>query len=316
MKKLASAKKTFWSDGFYKKILDSFPAEVITVDREGFLTFANKNSLVFSDIGCLGKGNIFESDFFKREKLLDDYRRLLDGGLVLRKDNCLERDENGRKKYLKFVAVPLENKFGGIKGALFIVYDNTEVILLRKRLEKINKNFKSEIEKRTIQLERANRELEYIGLHDGLTGLHNRNFFMQKLKEFKGIKKFEGCVLMFDVDNLKSINDELGHIAGDRIICKAAKFISGEFKREAVIARIGGDEFCVLLPKTKLAEVEKIVRRLRLKIFDNQNFQNRKIPRLGLSIGISYVSDGKNLNQALTKADKKMYENKSIEKKR
>ncbi len=160
----------------------------------------------------------------------------------------------------------------------------------------------------------AEREVQYLSMHDKLTGLYNRNFFEKRLASFKRRKFFKGGVIMIDINGLKKINDTFGHSVGDQAIKKVARLISAEFRKNDVVARIGGDEFCVLLPGMDSKEIKMISLRIQEKVSAARKRKN-DTAELGVAIGTAYVEKGKELSKALNVADKMMYRNKFAMKK-
>jgi len=113
---------------------------------------------------------------------------------------------------------------------------------------------------------------------------------------------------MADVDDLKKVNDQNGHAAGDELLQRAAQVLTVSFRTEDVVARIGGDEFAILLPKISSEGAEKAIRRIKenLRI---QNATKAEIP-LFLSLGTSTVEEGDLLIDVLKQADINMYRDK------
>lgn len=296
-----------------KKIFDNAPMSIITIDKNRFITSANKFYQTFSSTRSHQNHNIFKSEFFKREKLVSDYKKLLLTGAIVKRETCYEKNNKGEDKYLKIIAVPLKDKNGKIKGALSMAIDNTEVVSLKNNLEELNRGLEIKIKERTAELEIANKELEHLGTHDSLTGLRNRNFFEKRLQELRKRKCYEGGVLMIDIDDLKKINDGLGHLAGDVIIKQVAKLIEKEFRKHDLVARIGGDEFCVLLSAIKPAEINVAIKRLNAKIHKARK-QNGIFSKLSVSIGMAHTLSGRDLDNALKIADKQMYAEKKLKK--
>ena len=144
---------------FNKRIMDNIPVSIITIDKEGNITSANKYYHNFSNTKEFWKTNIFTNKFFIRENLVGDYKKLLSDGTVLRKDYCFERNINGEDKYLKIVAVPLLDKDGNIEGALSMAQDNTESVSYKKKLQLLNNELEKKVEQRTKQLNQANVKL-------------------------------------------------------------------------------------------------------------------------------------------------------------
>lgn len=152
-------------------------------------------------------------------------------------------------------------------------------------------------------------ELRYMGMNDPLTGLHNRAFFDQEMQRLQGYRHVPVAVVVCDIDGLKGANDRYGHEVGDRLIQAAAEVLRQTFRAHDIIARIGGDEFAVLLPKTPPAAVENAAGRLR-KLEEEYNAQGPTVP-LRLSMGIA-VSDEvyADMQELFRMADNRMYEDK------
>ncbi|MFA7209464.1 MAG: ATP-binding protein [Parcubacteria group bacterium] len=145
-----------------KRILDSAPISIITIDKNGNITSANKYYQNFSENKNYQNCNIFTNDFFIREGLLKDYRRLLDKGVAFRKENCYERNNKGEDKYFKIIAVPLRDKNGNVDGALSMAVDTTDAVLFKNELEKLNRELEAKVKLRTIKLNDANKKLNKV----------------------------------------------------------------------------------------------------------------------------------------------------------
>jgi diguanylate cyclase (GGDEF)-like protein len=152
-------------------------------------------------------------------------------------------------------------------------------------------------------------KLKHMSIHDALTGLHNRAYFDEEMTQLEGGQQFPISIVMADVDNLKGTNDSEGHPAGDELLRQAAKALKASFRAEDIVARIGGDEFAVLLPGIDATAVQKAI----LRIKDNIKQQNAACsgPPLSLSLGASTAEKGSSLTEALKQADNQMYIEKS-----
>lgn len=121
----------------------------------------------------------------------------------------------------------------------------------------------------TGRLRETNLRLEKMALLDPLTELYNRRGLQQALKRETQILSREGgplMVLLFDIDDFKKINDSLGHPVGDILLKETAKKIQDSVRASDHVARIGGDEFILLLPKTQLKEGLRLAERLRFAV--------------------------------------------------
>lgn len=147
--------------------------------------------------------------------------------------------------------------------------------------------------------------LKQLSIHDALTGLYNRGFFDEELARLECGRQFPVSIVMADIDRLKETNDEQGHAAGDDLLKRAAQVFSAAFRSEDVIARIGGDEFAVLLPNTDIVTAETVLRRVQTRL-QEQNAKRTGAP-LSISFGISAADKLKPLREALKEADANMY---------
>ncbi|HOF42505.1 MAG TPA: MASE3 domain-containing protein [Candidatus Moranbacteria bacterium] len=159
----------------------------------------------------------------------------------------------------------------------------------------------------------AREKIQHISTYDALTGLHNVLYFEKQLQKFKGRRDFNGGVIRADINGLKKINDAYGHSVGDEIIQATANIISNEFRDEDIVARIGGDEFCILLPNTNGKMILAIAERIKSKV--NRMKAEGSIRFSGVSIGIAYAKSGKDVESALKAARQMMIKNKKLNEK-
>lgn len=163
---------------------------------------------------------------------------------------------------------------------------------------------------------RGEERLKYMSVHDTLTGLYNRAYFEEELARLERGRKFPVSVLIADLDGLKMINDRFGHAAGDDALCQAARILQGAFRAEDGLARIGGDEFAVLLPEVDRGEAEEIMERVRLSLAAYNQVSSG--PLLNISIGCATCTaaghaatqDSNSLQATMLLADEHMYQDK------
>lgn len=154
-------------------------------------------------------------------------------------------------------------------------------------------------------------QLRHISIHDSLTGIFNRAYFEEKVTHMDHLKEFPVSIIVVDVDDLKVINDTRGHAVGDELLRQASIVLSAAFRTDDVLARIGGDEFAVLLPNTDGMIVEHILARIH-NFLAEHNASHADLP-VKLSIGTATAQEG-NLMETFILADQRMYANKAARK--
>lgn len=171
---------------------------------------------------------------------------------------------------------------------------------------------KQEVEKLNHEIESARAQ----ALTDPLTGLLNRRGFEHKSQPIIAdptSKKNGFCMLMLDIDHFKKVNDTYGHLFGDRVICAIANTLKSKVKGQDAIARMGGEEFAVLLPETNTKGAFVVAEQIRQAIESGKIRRldsDEQIGGISISIGIASHTDGCNLNELLDRADKALYVSK------
>jgi diguanylate cyclase (GGDEF)-like protein/PAS domain S-box-containing protein len=164
---------------------------------------------------------------------------------------------------------------------------------------------------------KANEEhIRHLAQHDALTGLPNRFMLAAHLEHAlsRAERSSETVGLMFiDLDNFKTVNDTLGHHVGDRLLCDVAKRISGAVRKSDIVARIGGDEFVVVLescryPSDEGSVAQKIIDLLAEPV-DIDGHLLHATPSIGVAI---YPEDGQSSDELMKNADLAMYHAKSV----
>ncbi|MBD2435647.1 GGDEF domain-containing protein [Nostoc sp. FACHB-110] len=152
------------------------------------------------------------------------------------------------------------------------------------------------------------KNLENLARTDALTGLNNRLFFLDlaNLEIHKSLRHKEPLTIAyFDIDNFKTVNDQFGHVVGDRLLCSVADTAKNNLRKIDIIARIGGDEFAILLPRTDYDAAEVVLHRLKNTLTGSMEQQNWPV---SFSMGaITFLKPPTSVSQMIEKADDLMY---------
>lgn len=156
---------------------------------------------------------------------------------------------------------------------------------------------------------KAEDYLRYLGTHDVMTGLYNRAYFEEALLRLEKKRREPVSVIIADLNELKTTNDTLGHQAGDNLIRRAAEVLKASFDGNQIAARIGGDEFIVILPGLdEQAAAETIVHLQELIALNNKYYRE---PELSISMGTATSQPGVSLEKVISLADHAMYDSKA-----
>jgi diguanylate cyclase (GGDEF)-like protein/PAS domain S-box-containing protein len=159
------------------------------------------------------------------------------------------------------------------------------------------------------QFKKNEKSILYASKHDFLTGLPNRRYFDEKIKEFDKPENYPLLISMIDIDGLKLINDTYGHQIGDQAIIQVANLLTECCTEPAFISRIGGDEFLIISPLTTVAEFKEKRNKLLTKI---SQIKIKEIS-LSLSFGATIKTDQSvGIDDTITDAENNMYANKVI----
>jgi len=149
--------------------------------------------------------------------------------------------------------------------------------------------------------------MRYLSTHDVLTGLYNRNLFEAELERMQDSRLEPINVMVVDVNGMKTTNDTFGHSAGDELLRRTAQVLKTSFRKEDIIARIGGDEFVVLFQGSITAQ--DAVNRVKDCLNDHNHWYEGS--PLSLAIGAASGTRGSSLVELYKKADYLMYRDKS-----
>jgi diguanylate cyclase (GGDEF)-like protein/PAS domain S-box-containing protein len=163
----------------------------------------------------------------------------------------------------------------------------------------------------TLQWDRSHRALEFAATHDTLTGLANRPAFVGRLAEIAKVAEGEAAVLFLDLDRFKPVNDELGHLAGDRLLQTVAQRLAGALRPGDLVARLGGDEFAVLCERVAPDDVETVARRLLDALAHPIPVDGSHDVTITASVGVTELGRAESPEAILARADLAMREAKA-----
>jgi len=266
-------------------ILQTIVDSIVLVNPQGLITFVNTETLSllgYERADLLDKPIeiLFPTD--KKLEMISIMKTLVQG--PIRNKDIFLISKNNAPIPILFSAAVCNDIDGNILGFVMLSRDITEY---KQREE----------------------EIKFLSYHDQLTGLYNRRFYEEELKRLDTKRNLPLSIIMGDVDGLKIINDSIGHDKGDELLKKAAQVLSNGCRADDIIARLGGDEFVVLLPKTDIEQVERIIRRI------NELLQNETVDTLDISVSFGYEvkkDEHENIQDILKAADDKLYKNKLL----
>jgi diguanylate cyclase (GGDEF)-like protein/PAS domain S-box-containing protein len=273
------------------RVLKSISAGIITAGNNGLVTLINTSArkLTGWDDDALGMPFDRVLDvYYDDGKLPVDIKTHISGSgeAVSYGNNVLLKKKDGRAVSIALSVSPVESD-DGKPGMVALFHDSSEDISREK-------------------------EITYLSYHDKLTGLYNRAFFEKKIKEFDRSEFYPISIIIGDTNGLKMTNDVFGHMQGDVLLVSIANILSLACRESDIIARYGGDEFTVLMPRTTLEEAGKVCRNI-FTLCDDQSCDQSKI-----SISLGYATKEKStesINDILNVAEDFMYRHKLLESK-
>lgn len=146
---------------------------------------------------------------------------------------------------------------------------------------------------------------------DHLTGLFNLRHFQMELNRVlaqHNRTSEPASLIYFDLDHFKRVNDTYGHCTGDKVIIATAKAAKSILRKNEILARVGGEEFALLLPHAKVAEARELAERIRKTIMNQEiTAPNGDTIHTTISLGVTELNDGEGAKEFVARADNAMY---------
>jgi len=266
----------------FNNALENITESLVITDEDNRIIYINNS---FINKYKYEKSDILEKNYSILESEKDEEEFFDFGEDMMEKYHV---DKNGKKFPVIISFAEINDVFTDIKFKVHVIRDVTEIKKMEMKLKK-----------------KAG--------YDELTGVYNRRAGIEFLKKYLKIadrEEYSLILIFIDINNLKKVNDTMGHKTGDELIKNTSRIIEESIRASDVISRIGGDEFLVVLPNCNLTEKRKVEKRIEKKIKKfNENNQNYEV---SISRGASEYQPGSNMqyDELIQIADDRMYKNK------
>lgn len=280
------------SRGELRLILNSSAEAIYGLDKNGNCTFCNASCLRilgYDDEDELLGNNMHEQIHHHKKNgaiLPKDECKIIysiDHGVGTHADDEVFWRSDGTSFEVEYFSYP-QLKNGEVIGAVVTFMDISE----RKKTEE---------------------KIKYISCHDSLTGLYNRGCFEDEVKKIDTKNNLPISIIFGDVNGLKLTNDIFGHAAGDNLIKKSADVLKKACREEDIVARVGGDEFIIVLPKTEKIYAQKIIVRVK------EELSHAKIDAIKCSMALGCDTKThykQSLERIMENAENEMYKEKTL----
>ena len=213
-------------------------------------------------------------------------------------ENLLTSPQSKITMELRFVGTDAKYHYIDLTGVNLINDQNIRGILI---------NFHDITDKK-----KREREIVYLTEHSELTGLYNRRYFDDQLKNLDTAECLPLSVIVGDINGLKMINDALGHAEGDKMIVEISNIMKSCIRKGDVLARTGGDEFSILLPRTTSEQSYGLIKRINAKCREHKS--NTDVYYLSISMGFATkTSENELIGVKIKEAEDNMYKHKLLE---
>lgn len=244
------------------------------------------------------------------------YMDELEGIIASKKEELYEKDNKNYRRivYLSAMLLLLSFFFSYKVSAMLrkrlSSYAET-VEAKNKELTEFNQSLEKKVYERTEELHDAYKKMKQLAVTDTLTGIYNRYYFNTALeKEIYRAHRYERsfALLMFDLDHFKHVNDTYGHAIGDKVLLSLSNLVASCLRESDIFARIGGEEFVIILPETGEELSLEIAERIRKNV---EKYSFEPVKQVTISIGLVRHRPEEDLEELLKRVDSALYEAKN-----
>ncbi|MCE5287290.1 MAG: diguanylate cyclase [Pelosinus sp.] len=280
---------------FISTTMDSLTTQVAILEENGMIIYTNK---AWQDFGS--NNQLFQSAWEIGENYFDICRNISDRKVQQSVERVVDAVKKVLENYSEQANLEYVLNIGGkirwfkMQVTPFASQGSGRAVIATEDISE-----RKEMEER----------VKYLSMHDALTGLYNRAYFETMMVRHDNRINMPVGIIMCDINGLKLINDTLGRESGDVLLLTTARILKRSFSDDALVARIGGDEFAVLLTNTTQREVELSCQCIRHEL-TRHNADSKRAP-LSLSLGFSLAKTSSSaLNEYLKEAENEMYHQK------
>lgn len=281
------------SSGLLELVLEALPVGVWIVDKQGHIIYGNpEGKKIWAGSRYVGIEQYGEYKGWWRstgQRIAPEEwaaaRAIRRGEVSLNEEIEIECFD-GTHKIILNSGMPVRNPQGEVIGCVIVNMDITDRIRLQERLQSMADT-------------------------DDLTRVHSRRRIYELLhEEVKRSNRYRRplAVILFDVDRFKQVNDTYGHIAGDEVLVFLSRVVRAQIRESEHLGRIGGDEFLLLLPETRLADAANLVERLQASLA-RQPFGASGV--ISCSFGVCEHDPGEAVDQLIRRVDQALYRAKA-----
>ena len=277
------------ASAFWETLLNSIPDHIFYKDKHGVYLGCNRAYEVASGISkatLVGYNDFEVYDEKTARAFIDSDRVVIDGNEQIKTEESVVYP-NGKRIYTETVKTRYYDAEGDVAGLIGVSRDITD----RKRRQE---------------------RIEFLSAHDIMTGLYNRMYFDAELDRVDSLQALPYSLISVDIDSLKLTNDLFGHSAGDKLIVQTAELLKACCEN-GIIARMGGDEFSILLPGVDEESSKNIATRIASEL--DKQVREIKETAVILSISLGYATkshSGQTIAEITNTAEEHMYRRKLL----